>query len=207
MADLTKRQGEVLEFIRETQHRYGHSPTLREISAHFGFKSPKAAADHLAALERKGVISKRERLARSLRILSPLEKFAQPVTRIPIYGSIPAGFADTRQQEALGCVSMDVSTLGIRATARTYALRVKGDSMTGRHIVDGDIAILEGGRLPREGDVVAALIDGESTLKTYGIEQGRPVLRAENPRYPRLVPAAELSIQGVLVGLVRGQEV
>ena len=203
MADLTRRQSEVLEFIRETQHRFGHSPTLREISAHFGFRSPKAAADHLAALERKGAISKRERLARSLRILSPLTRFSQPVAQIPVYGSIPAGFADARHQDALGCVAIDVGTLGFRPTPRTFALRVKGDSMTGRHILNGDLAVLEGGRVPHEGDVVAALIDGESTLKTYGTERGQPVLRAENPAFPDLIPAAELRIQGVLVALIR----
>jgi len=75
--------------------------------------------------------------------------------------------------------------------------------MIGRHIVDGDIAILDRGVNPQPGDVVAALIDRESTLKTFVIEDGRPVLRAENPDYPDLIATEELLIQGVLVALVR----
>lgn len=75
--------------------------------------------------------------------------------------------------------------------------------MVGRHIVEGDHVILERHRAPRSGDVVAALINHESTLKTFSIEQDRAVLRAENPRYPALIPAANFIIQGVMVGLIR----
>lgn len=203
MIGLTKRQREVLDYIRQTQQRQGHSPTLREICTHFGFRSPKAAADHLAALERKGAIEKQTRRARTLRVVSPLRKFLRPVANVPIYGSIAAGFAETKQQEAAGCISIDLGTLGLRSGEKLFALRVRGESMVGRHIVDGDIAILDGGRTPHEGDVVAALIDGESTLKTLSSQRGQPMLRAENPKFPELVPAEELRIQGVMVGLVR----
>jgi repressor LexA len=75
--------------------------------------------------------------------------------------------------------------------------------MIGRHILDGDLVILEHGMTPRTGDVVAALIDNESTLKTFVLNRGKPSLRAENPRYPDLIPASELVIQGVMVALVR----
>jgi repressor LexA len=205
MTTLTQRQREVLDFVQTTQQRNGFSPTLREICKHFGFRSPKAAADHLAALERKGYLSKSARLARSLRIVSPLEKFASPVVQVPVFGTIPAGFADEREQSADGCVSVDLGTLGVQSTKELYALRVRGESMIGKHIMDGDLAILDRSRSPRAGDVVAALIDGESTLKTFATENGRAVLRAENPRYPKLVPANSLTVQGVLVALVRQQ--
>jgi repressor LexA len=76
--------------------------------------------------------------------------------------------------------------------------------MIGKGILDGDYAVIEPGRRPRQGDVVAALIDNESTLKTFAIEKNRPVLRAENPRFPKLIPVNELIIQGVMVALVRG---
>jgi repressor LexA len=75
--------------------------------------------------------------------------------------------------------------------------------MTGKHIVDGDLVVLEHGMTPRNGDVVAALIDNESTLKTFVLDKSKPYLRAENPRYPKLVPASELVIQGVMVALIR----
>ena len=122
---------------------------------------------------------------------------------IPIYGTIPAGFAEEQKQDATGCISVDVETLGIRPTARTFALQVRGDSMIGKHIVDGDVAIFEHGVEPRQGDTVAALIDNESTLKTFLKERGKPYLKAENPKYPKLIPAIELVIQGVMVALMR----
>ncbi len=75
--------------------------------------------------------------------------------------------------------------------------------MTGRHILDGDIVVLEHGPEPRSGDIVAALIDGESTLKTFLRKNGRPYLQAENPKYPDLIPAQELMIQGVFKALIR----
>ena len=75
--------------------------------------------------------------------------------------------------------------------------------MEGRHIVEGDLVVLEHGMEPRNGDVVAALIDNENTLKTYLLKRNRPFLRAENPRYPDLIPAEELVIQGVMIALIR----
>ncbi len=98
---------------------------------------------------------------------------------------------------------IDVETVRIKPSARTFALKVRGDSMVGKHIVDGDLAIVEHGVQPRPGDVVAALIDGQVTLKTFLIQRGKPYLRAENPRYPDLIPQEDLQIQGVLVALVR----
>ena len=125
------------------------------------------------------------------------------MVNVPLYGSVPAGFADERQQEGERCVSVDLESLGLRPSAKIFGLEVRGDSMIGRHIVDGDIAILDSSLVPKPGDVVAALIDRESSLKTYVRERGRPFLRSENPDYPDLFPAHELLVQGVLVALVR----
>ena len=200
---LTARQQQVLDFVQAALRRGQPAPTLREIAAHFGFNSSRAAADHLDALKRKGILESIPGKARALRVRSPLDKLRKPVVDIPILGSIPAGFADNRQQDVLGCVSVDVQSLGIKPGHRTFALIASGDSMIGRHILDGDVVIVEQGRTPASGDVVAALIDRESTLKTFVKAKGRPYLRAENPRYPKLIPAEELVIQGVMVGLVR----
>ena len=114
--------------------------------------------------------------------------------------------AQNREQEADGCVSVDVGSLGFKPTRNTFALRVAGDSMIGKHICDGDIVVLEHGPDPRHGQIVAALIDGASTLKTFLVRNGKPYLRAENPKYPDLIPAGELMIQGVFKALVRGNE-
>ena len=204
MEGLTLRQQQILEFIQSSQLDQGVVPTLREIARQFGFRSMTAAADHVRALRKKGYLVHHPRLARSHSVVPLRQQPAhRPLVNVPLYGSIAAGFADERQQEAGRSVSVDLESLGLRPSAQIFALEVRGDSMIGRHIVDGDIAILDRGRTPKADDVVAALIDRESTLKTLVIEEGRPFLRAENPNYPDLFPAHELLIQGVLVALVR----
>jgi repressor LexA len=100
-------------------------------------------------------------------------------------------------------VSIDIQTLGFKPTPRTFALEVRGDSMIGKCIMDGDLVVLEHGLTPHNGDVVAALIDNESTLKTFVTERNKTFLRAENPRYPNMIPASELVIQGVMIALIR----
>ena len=107
-------------------------------------------------------------------------------------------------QEPEGHVSIDPAALGVRSGATLFALRVRGDSMVDAGILDRDTVFLTP-RDPRPGAIVAALIDGESTLKRFLVQRGRPFLRAENPRYPDLLPATELIIQGVMVGLLRQQ--
>ena len=203
MNELTKRQRQVLGYIQECQRASGVAPSLREIAEHFGFSSMTSAMDHVRLLRKKGVLENQPGRARSLRVVSPLERFRSKVADIPLYGAIPAGLPEDRQQEPKGCVSIDIETLGFKPTIRTFALEVRGDSMIGKFIVNGDVVILEHGMTPRNGDVVAALIDNESTLKTFLLSRGKPFLRAENPRYPDLIPAQELVIQGVMVGLVR----
>jgi repressor LexA len=205
MAELTRAQQRVLDFIHAEIHAGRSAPTHREIAERFGFRSHRAAACHLAAIKRKGQLESDPGKARSLRITSPLAKLRSRVGDIPLYGSIPAGFAREREQEAEGCVSVDVESIGFKPTRNTFALRVVGDSMIGRHILDGDIVVLEHGPDPRHGQIVAALIDGESTLKTFLMRSGKPHLRAENPKYPDLIPARELMIQGVFKALIRGK--
>jgi repressor LexA len=201
--ELTKRQRQILDFIQSIQLVGDVPPTLREISAHFGFKSSKAATDHVAALKRKGFIASEAGKARSIRVISPLAKLRQHIVDIPLFGSIPAGPPQTREQDAEGCVSVDIATLGYKPTRNAFALRVTGDSMIGQHILNGDFVVLEHGPEPRNGQIVAALIDGASTLKTFVIKGGKPFLKAENPKYPDLIPAQELMIQGVFKALIR----
>ena len=203
MTDLTKAQKRVLEFIQAEQSAGRPMPTLREIAARFDFASHRGAAVHLKALQRKGFIESDPGKARSLRVISPLAKLRNRVVDVPLFGSIPAGLPQGREQEAEGCVSVDVESIGFKPGRNTFALRVTGDSMIGRHVLSGDFVLLEHGPEPRNGQIVAALIDGESTLKTFVLKGGRPYLRAENPKYPDLIPAQELMIQGVFKALIR----
>ena len=206
MRELTDRQQQILRFIQGRQDSAGLAPTLREIAAHFRFRSPNAALAHVQALLAKGVLKNLPGRARSLQVRAPNAPRNRPrpqVVPVPIYGVIPAGLPTDAAQEEEGCVLIDVETLGIKPSARTFGLKVRGDSMIGKSIVEGDIAIIEHGVQPRSGDVVAALIDGQVTLKTFVMQRGKPFLRAENPRYPNLIPQEELQIQGVMVALVR----
>ncbi len=204
MKSPTPRQQQVLDLIRQHLEEGLPVPTVREIARHLGLKSFSPAQAHLEALRRKGYLEDSGRQAgqaRSLRLTGDAGKRLQG---IPLLGAIPAGHGDRRTEEPEGMVHVDLDGLDIPRGSRTFALRVTGDSMIGKFITDGDIVILEQNADPRPGEVVAALIDGESTLKTFVRDRGgRTFLRAENPLYPNLIPSGELTIQGVMRMLIR----
>lgn len=198
--ELTQRQKEILDYLRMSQRKTGLMPSTREIQHFFRFASQTAAMSHLRALERKGVIQRLPGKARA--VIFPEELDRGEIADIPVYGSIAAGMAQDAETRREGSVAVDMSALGLSNNARTFALKVRGDSMIDAHICDGDTVILVL-RDPRKGDIVAALIDGETTLKRYVTAKGKPYLHAENPDYPDLIPARELVIQGVMVALLR----
>lgn len=200
MAELTTRQQEVLEFIRRQQQQTGFPPSSREIQAYFGFQSQTAAMNHLRALEKKGVINRTPGKARSA--VDANFRFLPGLRPIPILGQIPAGMPSEASEWSGPKVGVDLAAFGVESRAEVFAVRVRGDSMIGAQIADGDTVLLQK-RVPKNGEIVAALIDGESTLKRYVLDQGEAFLRAENPLYPDLLPAAELVIQGVMIGLLR----
>jgi repressor LexA len=200
MAELTARQQEVLDFIRRQQQQTGFPPSSREIQTHFGFQSQTAAMNHLRALERKGAINRTPGKARSAVDLS--FRLLPAFRPIPILGEIPAGMPTEASESSGSNLGIDLAAFGVESQAEVFAVRVRGDSMIGAQIADGDTVILQK-RVPKNGELVAALIDGESTLKRYLVDHGKPFLKAENPLYPDLIPAGELVIQGVMIGLLR----
>jgi repressor LexA len=199
---LTDRQRSVLHFIQREQREKGVTPSTREIQSHFRFASQTSVMQYIAALEQKGFLQRHPGKARAL--ITPIQKVR--IHDVPIYGQIPAGMASLTEQDIEGHVSLDHHSANVSKTHGTFALRVRGDSMIGAHILDGDLVILEQSKEAHNGAIVAALIDGETTLKRYVVDHGRPYLKAENPRYPNLIPARELKIQGVMVSLVRKHE-
>jgi len=203
MATLTEQQRKIFDFIRQGLTQHQAAPTMREIAAAFAYRSKRAAECHVEALIRKGWLTAEFGKARALRLGPQAQPVRGRIVDIPLLGAIPAGFGQQREQEMEGCVSVDLETIGFKPTRNTFALRVTGDSMIGRHIIDGDIVVLEHGAEPRPGQVVAALIDRKSTLKTFVLKGGRPFLKAENPKYPDLIPSEELMIQGVFRALIR----
>lgn len=100
-------------------------------------------------------------------------------------------------------ISIDADAIQLPRNARTFALKVSGDSMIGAGILDGDMVILEHGIPANHGDIVAAAIDGEMTLKRLVVKDRKPFLKAENPKYKTLTPAYELVIEGVFRALIR----
>ncbi len=200
---LTDRQQQVLDFINAHHRDHGVAPSLREIQAHFGLASPFGIKRHVDALTEKGALRRLDGKARGLLPASHPRRGC--LIEIPLFGTIPAGLPiAAEQQEADSYISVDTATLGVRPDTKVFALRVRGDSMIDASILDGDTVFVTP-REPRPLDIVAALIDGESTLKRYLVQRGRPFLRAENPRYPDLLPVQELIIQGVMIGLIRTQ--
>jgi repressor LexA len=199
---LTDGQKKVLDFIQREQRDRGLTPSTREIQNHFRFASQTSAMQYIAALEKKGFLQRHAGKARAL--ITPIQK--QRIHDVPIYGQIPAGMASMTEEDIEGHVSLDHHSANVSKPHSTFALRVRGDSMIGAHILDGDLVILEQSKEVHNGDIVAALIDGETTLKRYVVDRGRSYLKAENPRYPNLIPARELKIQGVMVSLVRKHE-
>lgn len=203
MHELTEIQRQVFEFIRDRLASGYPAPTSREVAAKFGWSSKRAAECHISALIRKGVLTSELGKARSLRVVESLKPVHKPVAEIPLFGSIAAGFAREQEAEADEYVSVTIESIGFKPTRNTFALVVDGDSMVGRHICDGDIAVCEHGEDPRPGQIVAALVDRKNSLKTFLIRSGKPYLKAENPRYPDLIPSEELLIQGVFRALIR----
>ena len=198
--NLTTRQIEILDYLRKAQRETGIMPSTREIQHYFGFASQTAAMSHLRALEKKGVIQRLPGKARA--VVFPEDLDREEICDIPIYGSIAAGFGEDQQQVQEGCLSIDVASLGVARKKETFALRIRGESMIDAHICDGDTVVLEK-REPRNGDIVAALIDGETTLKRFISQKGKTYLQAENAAFPDLIPVGELLVQGVMVALLR----
>jgi len=195
---LTEAQENILDFMVRHQQAHARPPSLREICEEFGFASHTAARKHVQALARKGLATQ----TGDGRTWSAKSKEVQGYFfSVPVYGTIPAGLPADNPADADETIRIDPSTYRLRQTKGLFALHVRGDSMIGAQIADGDIALLRTGPA-QPGNIVAALIDGESTLKRMVREGRKTFLRAENERYRDLIPVESLTIQGVFVGVV-----
>lgn len=196
--NLTPRQQEILEFIRARIRDKGVPPSVREIGDKFGIRSTNGVHGFLRALEKKGAITRDPGLARSIEVIDPDTGEPDRPGVLPLAGRIAAGrpIEAIEQQD-----SLDVPAL-VEGSGR-FALQVRGDSMTGAGILEGDFVIVEKRSAARNGEIVVALLpDGEATLKRFFKDADQFRLEAENPRYAPIV-TRELDVQGVVVGLVR----
>ena len=203
---LTDHQAKVLRYLETQRDATGLMPSTREVQAHFGFASQSQAMSVLRALEKKGAIERLPKKARGLLLSRRPGQRKSGASSIPILGTIPAGQPVDATENVLGYLEVDPRLFGSPPEATTFSLRVRGDSMINADIQDGDYAVFQSteSRSPHPNDIVAALIDGEATLKRYLVLEGVPCLKAENPKYPDLIPARELLLQGIYLGLLRG---
>jgi repressor LexA len=205
--ELTERQRQVLDFIRSFGERHGVPPTVREIGERFRFTA-RAAFDHLRALERKGKLERRVTGKRASRTLVlPAQKGARrgEPSGIPVMGRIAAGTPITaveNQEDTLPLRPDWLPTGG----SDVFALRVQGDSMIDAHIMSGDLVVVRKQETAGSGDIVAALLDGEATVKRFAREGGTVVLRPEHPTMKPIVVEpgrGDFRILGKVVGVVR----
>lgn len=201
--DLTQRQNEVLNFLKNFKIKEGIAPTYREISGHFGFKSTKAALDHVRALEKKGFVRRHGNRSRSIEIVALESDPKSNVVSIPILGEVPAGTPEKIEENRTDAIAIDKMIINNCKEHQLFALKVTGESMIGRNICDGDWVIIDANVPPKEGEVVVALIDGDTTLKTLSKEKGRYFLKSENPNCPDWIPMEEMTVQGVVKALIR----
>ncbi|PTX97582.1 hypothetical protein DB346_21580 [Verrucomicrobia bacterium LW23] len=192
----------ILTFI-ETYHQENlRPPTIREIQRHCGFKSPRAVSYNLEKLEAAHKII-RQSHSRGILVARPTKAIGQN-WQIPLYAAIPAGSPDAFESTPppVEALRLSPAAVGVTHMDRAYAYRMKGDSMVGAGIMPGDVVVLE--RKPaKPGDIIAAVCEGECTLKRLVEHAGRLFLKAENPAYKNLEPAGEVESQGVAVGIIR----
>jgi repressor LexA len=204
MRELTRRQREILGFIKTFTQRHDVPPTVREIGARFHV-TPRAAFDHLRALERKGHLRRRATAGRASRNLTLVER--APATReVPVYGRIAAGEPLFAEQNLEGTLPVGVEWLAGQGE-EVFALKVRGDSMVNAHIVEGDLVLVRRQPSAEPGDIVVALLDNEATVKRFARQGEAIVLKPEHPTMsPILVRQGQkdFKILGKVVGLVRG---
>jgi repressor LexA len=200
---LTIRQSQILDFLFEFQLKERMSPTYREIAEHFGFKSTKAAADHVFALEKKGYLRRHGGRSRGIKLITSTRQSDQKSIGVPILGHIPAGTPEQIIEKQNGTLAVDANLLGNIGHHRLFALQVRGDSMVGRGIHAGDWVVADADAVPKENNIVVALIDGENTLKTLAKKERGYYLKSENSDYKNWIPVSELIIQGTVKLTIR----
>lgn len=194
---LTKRQAQVLGFIEEYLTENGFPPTVREVAARFGFRSPRAAHDHIKALERKGYLRPAQGRPRALGLVHPKGG------GIPLLGRIAAGEPLLAVEESDEVLGLEPSFFG---SGRFFALRVRGESMIGEHIDDGDLVIIRAQETAQKGQIVAVLLGDEVTLKYYRPGPKGVEFRAANPNVKSIFVSSDQEpprILGIMAGLVR----
>ncbi len=200
MQPLTKRQREILDYLAEFIQQHGYAPSLEEIGRRFGLSSLATVHKHLRNLQEKGFIRRAWNRSRSVELI-PTRVGAHSL-ELPLMGYVAAGVPIEAVTTA---EPIAVPESLVRKPEETYVLRVRGDSMIDEHITDGDFVLVEDRKTAENGEMVIALLNGaDATLKTFFKDDGKIRLQPANPTMqPILIDAADLQIQGVVVGVMR----
>ncbi len=194
-SQLTERQREIYDFIREKIESRGYGPTVREIGTGFNIKSPNGVMCHLKALEKKGLIIREGFSARAIQLVN----HRPPSAGLPLLGLVAAG-SPTQAVE----LEERLEFGDLFHEKNCFALKVRGQSMIEDHIDDGDYVVIRKQEEAQNGERVVAMMDGEVTLKKYYLENDHIRLEPANGNMqPIIVPRGEARILGVLVGVVR----
>ncbi|MBI4409906.1 MAG: transcriptional repressor LexA [Gemmatimonadetes bacterium] len=198
---LTRRQKEILDFLREFVDEHGYSPSFEEIAQRFSYSSLATVHEHLENLKRKGYIRKSYNESRSIELVPAGMRVA--AVELPLLGAVAAGvpIEAIEEQETIA-VPEDMLARG----GYNYVLRVKGESMIDEQIRDGDYIIVNSRQTANNGEMVVALVDGDSATvkKFYREPDGRIRLQPANPRMrPLYYRPAQVRIQGIVIGVVR----
>ncbi|MDR2510206.1 MAG: transcriptional repressor LexA [Spirochaetaceae bacterium] len=201
MLCLTEKQKEVLRFISEQIKQNSYPPTIREIAARFSI-STKGAFDHVNALKRKQMIEVTEKSSRTIKLVTGKdEENSDGFIDIPLLGDVAAGKCILSEENLNGAVRIHSSML--KCNRKYFALTVRGDSMTGIGVMDGDTVIIEKHDTANNGDVVVVDVDdGGRALKRFFRQSYRIKLQSENPLYPPIY-STDVRIIGKLAGVYR----
>ena len=196
---LTDRQKAIYDFLLKTIREKGFAPSIHEIGKQFKIASTNGVSDHLKALEKKGYIRRVGK--RAIEVANALGKTVLTATReVPVLGRVPAGKPFLSEENIEGFLTIP-NDMG---SGKQFALQVKGDSMTGAGILDGDRVIVKQQGTAENGEIVCAVINGEATLKRFFKKDGVITLKAENEKYPQItVSEGEFRVAGRVVGLLR----
>jgi repressor LexA len=197
---LTKRQRQILDYIESFIESYGYSPSFEEIASHFGYSSLATVHEHLSNLEIKGLIRRNYNRSRSLELV---RSEASPVAvELPLLGTVAAGLPiEAIEEQETIAVPHDLLRSG-----ENYVLRVRGDSMVDEQIRDGDFIIVNSRQTADNGEMVVALVQGDSaTVKKFFREKtGKIRLQPANPTMlPFYYDEDEVEIQGIVVAVIR----
>jgi len=203
MADLTRKQQQIYDFILEFTGSHGYPPSVREIGAAMGLKSPSTVHFHMKGLEEAGMIVKAEGKTRAISLpgagLGPVAEEADPhADQVPVLGSVAAGSPILAQECIEDYLTFDTQGL----TGEHFALRVRGESMLNAGILPDDLVVVHRQQEARNGEIVVALFEDEATVKTYHNKDGHLWLLPENPDYDP-IDGANAEIIGKVVAVVR----